>query len=178
MSEKRMKDGEVKSIENFRIIIDTYYPRVTMTYKLNGIDRIGNILNLYKGEKDPHARHIVTRTFSDHFKWLSKSACEVLMDIVKYRYSFTHQRYVGDYDYRQHSLARTLVAVYSIIPNGTIQFIFVDIHYVEISFNNYFIEENKKHFPNAYTFFEKTFKPRLSKGGDAPSQSPHAVNDE
>ena len=56
-----------------------------------------------------------------------------------------------------------VVAFYSIIPNGTIQFIFVDTHYGEIGFNNYFIEANKHHFPSAYSYYETTFKPQLSR---------------
>lgn len=72
-----------------------------------------------------------------------------------------------------------VVAVYSIIPNGTIQFIFVDTHYGEIGFNNYFIEANKHHFPSAYSYYETTFKPQLSRrDSDTVNQMPQAINNE
>lgn len=64
-------------------------------------------------------------------------------------------------EYLESGVARTLVAVYSIIPNCTIQFVFVDIHYGEVSFNNFFIERYRNDFIEAYAFYEKTMKPRL-----------------
>lgn len=77
----------------------------------------------------------------------------MFLEVVEFRRNYTKQKFVGEFSEEENRLGKTLVAVYSIIPNGTIQFVFVDIHYNEVSFNNYFLDSHRSHFPRAYEFY-------------------------
>jgi hypothetical protein len=54
-----------------------------------------------------------------------------------------------------------VAAVYTLVPNATIHFTFMDYHYTQVNFNNYFIEKYKEKYPEAYSYYSKVFKPRL-----------------
>ena len=46
----------------------------------------------------------------------------------------------------QSELKNTVAAVYSLVPNGTLQFTFVDDCYTELHFNSFFIDKYQQRF--------------------------------
>jgi hypothetical protein len=57
-----------------------------------------------------------------------------------------------------NQIAKSNIAVYSIIPNNTLQFCFVDFNYSEITFNSLFVESVKEKFAEAQAFCQKELK--------------------
>jgi hypothetical protein len=102
------------------------------------------------------------KLYTNNFVTLPRDACKKLFPVALYRLKYTQKEFIGQLDEKERSgLSKTLAAVYAFIPNLTVQFVFVDINYNQVSFNNMFIEKYQDRFPESYKYYSKAFKPRL-----------------
>jgi len=91
---------------------------------------------------------------------LQRDVCRRLFQSLVYRVKYLQKDFKVEFSDNGNS--GVLCAVYCIVPNRTIQFLFIDTHYNQLSFNSLFIEKYKERLSDAYKFYAKVFKPRLT----------------
>lgn len=154
----------MESIEGLRLAVDSFYPRVRLFYELNGKEEDNDMITVFAGShnREQQNRSLFKRLYDENFVSLDKQGCKKLFPVLSYRQKYTQKKFVGELDASEpNGLSKTLAAVYSMVPNATVQFVFIDVCYSQVEFNSFFLEKYRDRFPEAYDYYLKVFLPRL-----------------
>lgn len=114
-------------------------------------------------EKDESAKLVIRQLFGSQFTMLHRDACKKMFGVLAYRVKYLLKDFKAELNDRDKmGISNVLSAVYSIVPNKTLQFSFVDSDFNQLSFNNFFLEKYKERLSDAYKFYAKAFQPRLT----------------